>query len=894
MEVALEAIEVSDALMAMGNPFRAAPLYAEAYGILEKEVEPSDLRWALINERYGRLGRGMGTPKLADSYFRKALAIRESLGLSGSPETIELRHRLADLLALRGEYEEARSLHEAGLAAQETARGLRGMSFLFQSIGDYAQAEEYARRAVRLKDVPREKALTLARLGEFLRDVGDLKNSEKILREAHQMLLDTLGPEHVDTAGVGEGLGLTLAARGQFEEARKLIKHSYHTHETWLAIEHPSTQRALDNLAITVVASGDLSQAKAFYQLSVEGRRMNFGNNHLLTAQSRRSLADIHVRLGEMLEARPLYQRALSAHKKELGLAHPETVQSFQQAAYYLLEKKNLEKALEFARSAEKGRLETLGNVFSFASERQRLRYYETLNPFDLIASLEAPSDILTSVLRYKGAVLDSVLEDTRLAESSEDPAIRTKVGELQTLRRLLLRKLLENSEATEVAELRSRVESLEKQLAHNTGRAGKPRRALAVKAVDVQNALPPDSVLVEFLLFKKYMGKGESIPYYGAVLQFPEGEPEWVSLGPAEKLDKVIRNYQSVVRGHRVSTRASRVVVKSAQLSTEEVLKQAYQLIWSPLESKIGGRATRLILSPDGQLNFVSFATLLDQSDKLLGETYVVTYVSSGRDLLAEFQTQKGRVIELFGDPKFAVRDTSKAPLAASRSVGSESIKGVEFLKLPYTLVECKSLRKMLRARGYKTRMYTSRKANEDKVRSVKSPTILHLATHGFFLPDDPEGGLRNPMHRSGLALTGAQTTIEAWAARRAPEPRSDGILTAQEVGLLQLEGTWLVALSACDTGSGESKPGQGVLGLRRGFVQAGTQNLLMTLWPVADLETSELMQDFYKLALSGTEAPLALASTQRDWLRKLREERGLVQAIRLAGPFVMTFQGS
>ena len=140
---------------------------------------------------------------------------------------------------------------------------------------------------------------------------------------------------------------------------------------------------------------------------------------------------------------------------------------------------------------------------------------------------------------------------------------------------------------------------------------------------------------------------------------------------------------------------------------------------------------------------------------------------------------------------------------------------------------------------------------------------------------------------------LAGAQTTLRAWAHGQVPPTEDDGIITAEEVGGLNLKETWLVTLSACDTGSGEAVAGEGVMGLRRGFMQAGAQNLLMTLWSVADEETASLMVDFYNAALSGNNAPQALADVQREWLARLRQERGLQAAVTIAGPFIMNLQG-
>ena len=147
--------------------------------------------------------------------------------------------------------------------------------------------------------------------------------------------------------------------------------------------------------------------------------------------------------------------------------------------------------------------------------------------------------------------------------------------------------------------------------------------------------------------------------------------------------------------------------------------------------------------------------------------------------------------------------------------------------------------------------------------------------------------------MHRSGIALSGAQNTLASWGRGEVPATESDGIVTAEEVGGLHLEGTELVVLSACETGSGEARAGEGVMGLRRGFVQAGAKNLLMTLWPISDDTTVQIMFDFYDAVFRKSAPPQALADTQRDWLVKLRKEKGLLAAMRLAGPFIMSSQG-
>jgi CHAT domain-containing protein len=149
-----------------------------------------------------------------------------------------------------------------------------------------------------------------------------------------------------------------------------------------------------------------------------------------------------------------------------------------------------------------------------------------------------------------------------------------------------------------------------------------------------------------------------------------------------------------------------------------------------------------------------------------------------------------------------------------------------------------------------------------------IHSPYILH-PTHGFLeskhdlaVPVTPpyigfanrmknSKFFENPMHRSSLALAGAQATLEAWMRGEAPPRANDGILTAEDVSALDLKGTWLVCLSACDTGSSEVQAGEGVIGLRRGYIEAGTENLLRTLWSVSDEATVQIMSDFYEHSL-------------------------------------------
>jgi len=203
-----------------------------------------------------------------------------------------------------------------------------------------------------------------------------------------------------------------------------------------------------------------------------------------------------------------------------------------------------------------------------------------------------------------------------------------------------------------------------------------------------------------------------------------------------------------------------------------------------------------------------VPFQALVDEHGVYLVERYSVSYLSSGRDLL---RLQARRPVHhpplIFADPLFG------EPPATPSPAGSEDLY---FPPLPGTAREAQAIQALFPD----ARLLSGSEATESALKLADAPAILHIATHGFFLPQ-ADGSARNPLLRSGLALAGAN--------------RREGLFTALEASGLNLWGTELVNLSACDTGVGEVRDGEGVYGLRRAFVLAGAESLVMTLWPVA-----------------------------------------------------------
>jgi CHAT domain-containing protein len=640
------------------------------------------------------------------------------------------------------------------------------------------------------------------------------------------------------------------------------------------------------------------------------------GPEHPSTAVNLQNLATLYDAMGEYAKAEPLSQEALRILQKVLGPEHPYTAISLNSLARLEFDLGRIDEATALARQASAAQLTILSKIFSFTSEQQRLAYLHIFHPYSLFPFLKGTeTDLAAAVLRYKGVVLDSIVEDRLLAEASRGSGDQKLVEQINLdksqLDQLLLEPVQNLSDKTNqrIEALEGEVEKIESQLAQHVEGLGQARHALGMSPEQVQPTIPNDGALIEYLRYPHYLRKNQWEPRYGAIVLFSKGAPLWIPLGKADEIERLVRRYGALVRG----------LPEEDELSVN--LQALYEALWMPIEQALPSQTKKIIISPDGQLNFISFATLLTKDNQFLAQTFSLQYVASGRDLLREPKPSIAKEVVLFANPDFGLASTpmlAKADNGSSDS-GSKSIGRGErgdiedwsFGSLEGTQKERDELLKKFVGWDWKPSDFTKKEATKESLLKIHSPYILHLATHGFFAKEDLATAktepaslngrqsvtkskfFKNPMHRSGLALAGAQTTVEAWKRDEVPPVENDGILTAEDVSTLDLQGTWLVTLSACDTGSGEARAGEGVMGLRRGFIQAGAQNLLMTLWPINDEVTVQIMSDFYDAAHNSGNAPEALAEVQRNWLVKLRTEKGLAQAVNLAGPFIMSSQG-
>src|SRR5271165_2735075 len=913
----------------MGEYAKAEPLYQEALRIRQKVLGPESSLTAqsLINLAW--LYRAMGEYDKAEPLYQEALRIyKKALG----PEHSDAATSLNDLTELdlpMGEYAKAEPLYQEALRVRQkvlgpehpdTAQSLNSLGWLYRAMGEYAKAEPLLQEALRVRqkvlgsEHP-DTAQSRNNLAWLYRAMGEYDKAEPLFQEALRIRQKVLGPEHPDTATSLNNLAWLYQPMGDYDKAEPLFQEALRIRQKVLGPERPDTAQSRNDLAVLYRAMGEYDKAEPLFQEALRIRQKVLGPEHPYTAQSLNSLAWLYQPMGEYDKAEPLFQEALRIRQKVLGPEHPDTATGLTNLALLEFNLNRIDEATALARQASAAELTILSKIFSFTSEQQRLAYLNIFNPYNLFPFLKGTeTDLAQAVLRYKGAVLDSIIEDRLLAEVSQGSEEQKLVERLnldkRQLGQLLLQPTQKLSDETnqQIEALEGEVEKIESQLAQHVAGLGKARHALGVTLEQVQVAIPEDSALIEYLRYWHYLMKGKWEPRYGAIVLFSKGAPLWIPLGKANEIEHLVRQYETLVRGS----------APDDELSAN--LRALFEAIWAPIGQALSSQIKRIIISPDGQLNFISFATLLDKEKQFLAQTSTVQYVTSGRDLLYQVKPSAAKEVVLFANPDFNLGSTPMLAKAEDHSADAGSIRGSErreiedwnFGSLEGTQKERDELIKEFADWGWTSTDFTAKEATKEALLKIHSPYILHLATHGFFAKEDPttantEPGVllndrqnvtrskffKNPMHRSGLALAGAETTIEAWQRDEVPPVENDGILTAEDVSTLDLQGTWLVTLSACDTGSGEARAGEGVMGLRRGFIQAGAQNLLMTLWPISDEVTVQIMSAFYQAAHNTGKAAEALAEVQRNWLLKLRTEKGLAQAVNLAGPFIMSSQG-
>lgn len=370
------------------------------------------------------------------------------------------------------------------------------------------------------------------------------------------------------------------------------------------------------------------------------------------------------------------------------------------------------------------------------------------------------------------------------------------------------------------------------------------------IKADEITRAMPDESCLIEIIRFKKWSKDPKRIlsPNHVeyAILIIPQqGEMNLIVLPNGEELEG----------------RMAKLYKNTIQFQVPE--PRLYEVYWADVFKVVKDYKT-IFLSPDGIYNIININTLQRAADA----SYVLDHMNlinltSPKDLLNRYaDDDSDNEVLLIGYPQYAAvqGESRQASFRGSVIEDLEGIKKTEFATLPGTLQEIETIDEIIREKNGTTVVLKGTDASETNLKSTTIPEILHMATHGFFI--GLENKLVNPLLKSGLVLAGVNST--------GANDRDDGVLTALEIASLDLSRTKLVVLSACETGLGEVKNGDGVYGLQRAFKLAEARFIILSMWKVDDKATMELMSLFYSTLVSTNDVVLSFKTAQK----KLRED--------------------
>ena len=893
--------------MQQGDYLNAESYFLRVISIQEKNLGPIHPDLAITLSNLGQLYITMANYDQAEARYQRSLAINEKIMGPTHPWVALTLNGLAQLQVEKGEYPKAEKFCQQALAINEKAYGpthpevaanLNNLGDLYRRMSNFSAAEPLYRRAVMIwekalgSDHP-NVASGLSNQGTLYLEMGNLDQAEACYRKALAIQEKKLGPNHSQVGLLLGNIAKVLTRKGDYAASRQLQEQALAIREKALGPDHPEIASSCGDLGIALTYLGTYDLAEAMFTRALTIYQKKFGPGHRGVALSFKNLGLLHRIQGNFTRAEEFYRKALALQVENLGSSHIETVTCLGALALVQQGLGHLDQAVDsqfqFSEACERN----LAHNLVVGSERQKALFINSTADYaDATVSLHlnaAPQNpaaaklALTEVLRRKGRALEVMTSSLATLRRQTDPETQKLLDDYAALTNQISILTLKGPGTLPVEkhraylnQLTARQEQLEADLTRRSAEFAVTTNSITIDAVRAM--IPDQAVLVEFTVYHPFNPKANRFEpaHYGVYVLTHQGDIRGVDLGETGPIDAAIAQFRKAVRNTQMKVGSSRNLakVKQNQLVTETVMawaRQVDRLVLEPVRAFIGTRK-HLVISPDGDLNLIPFAALVTESGKFLVEDSLITYVTSGRDLLRmQVKIPNQQPALIVADPDYA---EGKGP-----TLGGRVMKPL--MLLPGTRREGKDIQNLMLG----SRLVTQGAATKEVVQQTHRPEILHIATHGYFLEattrDRSEAGTRvlerfefqeenpitiqNPLLRSWLFFAGAN---------REESTEKSAIMTALEASQLDLWGTKLVVLSACDTGVGEVKNGNGVYGLRRALVLAGSESQMMSLWSVSDVGTRELMVEYYTRLKAGEGRSEALRNTQLKMLKDPRRQ--------------------
>lgn len=878
----------------------AIDYFLEVARILEIVTGENNQHYANCMNNIGGCYYMMGDLDEAIAYFAKALVIRKDvLGEHHADYAASLNNIGACHWNL-GQYDEALNYLTEALEIRRVVLGdthpdyamtLNNLGLCCWDKGDYGNGIDYLTQALDIRrkilgDNHPDYAASLYNLGGAFYDLGDYERAISYYSEGQAIYIDCYGDQHPYSALGYLDIGNCYAQLDRLNQAIVFFEKALGVYEAIFGENSPDYAKALQNLGLCYADLGDNDKALSYLSKAREIRKEELGEHHPEYAASLQNLGYFYRILEDDEKGIMYASEAMRIYRDALGERHPEYANCLSSIGLSYLRTGDRDSSSTYLRSFYGICSDIVLDAFTYLPQNQRSMYWDNYS-FQYSINLPVATHFLSGdkefmrtayngVLFSKGLLLNTETELRRLILESGDEEALSLYDRLLEERQWLdeLYKIPVSERPMPVDSLENLCESLEKDLQLKSRDFGDYTKNLTVTWKDVQAALGKHDIAIEFL----EIPVAEDTTVYGALtLKQGYDAPHFIELFDLKDLEALKAKYAG--RPH------------SEGLVMED--RALYDMVWKPLEGELKG-TKNVFFGPSGELYHIAIEYAAGGKRPVLRKKNIYR-LSSTRQLAVERGVAERSRSAVFGGLKYGASE--EVLLADSRKYTQRSLPedvffhidsldirgaggGLMVADLPGTETEALEIDALLRKEGLDNTLRMGEEGTEAAFKDLsgRRENIIHIATHGFYWNghqasrinerlgrslDDGAGRLQEDasMTRSGLLFTGANNTLRG---RENKEGVDDGILTAKEIAQMDLRGTDLLVLSACQTGLGEVS-GEGVFGLQRGFKKAGVNTILMSLWEVDDEATSLLMTSFYKALAKGLSKADALKAAQK-----------------------------
>ena len=910
----------------LAHAYESANTYDKAEEIWLRLVQlakdsdgPDHPNYAIALNNLGESYREAGQfAKAEPIYLESATAAARSFG--DSKMSFFTKANLGLLYKQSGRYAEAETLYKEVLdgivsLSDDTnplyANTLRNLAALYDSTGRLAEAAHCYRRALDLirrafgEDYLGYDPHTVTSLAYVEAKIGRHDLAISLLSETMKSMLRTGQNKPFRTVPLLVCMGYVFVESGDFEAAELAYRNALK------ALEHLPGHKARDHhdlimtgLATVYLRTGQYSDAERLLSQSLGKVAYELGETSLPYASSLNNLAIVYCDTGRFSEAATLFVQSLAILENRTGRVDPRVTITMAGLAMAHEALGDHAKARALFKDAAHRSEEFLWESFVSSSDRQRLELFAEMDTFIVRylavvlfgpdAGDEEIADAYDFAIRRKGMAMEALSLQQRSFHRGQYPNLEEKIARLRFLRAQLSKAFVsrfrdpESPYVEPIQQMSAEREYLEAEVARMMPDSNLSGLMQSAGLQAVAKAIPSDSVLIDFVFLHKFDPKavparGEHRWQESRYVAFVThgGRPDscrMVDLGDGKAIDDIVGKYWTQLAHPSNNEFGAEAIDLGVRVR---------EVLIDPLVQFLGDKR-RLLVCPDGILSILPLAAVPTCSDRLLIDDFEISYVGNVRDVIRPEGDALCTQPIVIADPSFELRADVKAEdrreVEQDRAEVIEGLRAatVSFKPLPGTRREGFLVARMLGVTAW-----IGEEALESRVKSLQSPRVVHLATHGFFLPSAPRRPILenmlehilldaqsrsaflidDPMYGSGLALAGAETVLSGGDA---PPEAEDGLLTAADVIGMDLRGTELVVLSACETAIGEIRASEGVIGLRRAFAVAGAKTVVMSCWKVTDAATAELMERFYKILQAETPRASALRTSQLELKRR------------------------